>query len=123
MVIVWPMARLAGEFVHVGRPAGGFDGRYGHGVNFARVVLPFFRGRVFDVTLTESANFGGDGFLLLQEHAAGFEIADLGNHCTLHYSAAFVVFDVAHPPRFFEGDIFCKSLLLEVPNGIIIGIG
>lgn len=78
---------------------------------------------MFDVTLTESADFGGDGFLLLQEHTAGFEIANLGNHCTLHYCAAFVIFDVAHPPRFFEGDIFCEPLLLKVSNSIIIGIG
>lgn len=41
----------------------------------------------------------------------------------MHDGTAFVILDVAHPARLFEGDFLGKSLLLEIPNGVIIGVG
>ena len=76
-----------------------------------------------DVGFGEGADFGLDGFFLLEEHAAGFEVADLGDHGALHDGAAFVVFDVAHPDGLVEGDVFGEALLFEVADGVVVGVG
>ncbi len=61
-------------------------------------------------------------FLLLENHASGLEIADLGDHGTLHDGATLVVLDEAHPARFLERDLLGETLLLKVANGVIVGI-
>ena len=71
----------------------------------------------------EGADFGLDGLFLLKKHAAGFEVADLGDHGALHDGAAFIVFDVAHPDGLVEGDVFGEALLFEVANSVVVGIG
>ena len=76
-----------------------------------------------DVGFAEGANLGHDGFFLLEEHAARFEVADAGYHGALHDGAAFVVFDVAHPAGFFEGDFFGEALFFEVADGVVVGVG
>ena len=125
LVVVWAVAGLASELVHVWRPAGGFDGRDSHGIDCTRgaAVCPGFGGRVDDVRFGESADFGHDGFFLLEEHAAGFEVADFGDHGALHDGAAFVVFDVAHPTGFVERDVFGEALFFEVADGVVVGVG
>ena len=64
-----------------------------------------------------------NGFLLLEQHAPRFEVADPGYHGTLHDCTTLIIFDVAHPFRLLERDLLCKALLLKIPNGIIVGIG
>ncbi len=64
-----------------------------------------------------------DGLSLLEEHAAGFEVADFGEHAALHYGAAFVVFDVSHPTGFGEGDFFGEALFFEVADCVVVGVG
>lgn len=123
LVVIRPVARLASEFVHVGRPAGGFDCGDCHGVNLADAVFPFFGWGMDDVAFTECPDLGKDSFFLLKEHAASFEIADLGDHGALHNRAPFVVFNVAHPARFLECDFFGEALLFEVADGVIVGVG
>ncbi len=76
-----------------------------------------------DVAFAEGADLGQNGLFLLEEHPSGFEVADFGDHRTLHDGTAFVILDIAHPARLFEGDFLGKSLLLEIANGVIIGIG
>lgn len=75
------------------------------------------------VGFADGADFGVDGFFLFEQHASGFEIADPWHHRTLHYCAAFVVFDVAHPFWLLERDFFCKALLLKVSDSVIVGVG
>lgn len=122
LVVIGPVARLAGQLVHVGGPAGGFDGGDGHRIDFAGAVLPFFGRGVHDVAFGEGADFGLHGFFLLEQHAADFEIADARDHGALHDGAAFVVFDVAHPGGLVERDFFGESLLFEVADGVVVSV-
>ena len=41
----------------------------------------------------------------------------------MHYGAAFVVFDVAHPSRFVKRNFFGEALLFEVSDGIVVRVG
>lgn len=123
LVVVGPVARLAGQLVHVGGPARGLDGGDGHGVDRAGAILPFFGRGVHDVAFGEGANLGLHGFFLLEQHAADFEIADARDHGALHDGAAFVVFDVAHPGGLVERDFFGEALLFEVADGVVVGVG
>jgi len=123
LVVVWPVAGLSGQLVHVRGPAGGFDRGDGHGVDGAGAGFPLFGGGVHDVAFGEGADFGGDGFFLFEQHAADFEVADPGHHGALHDGAAFVVFDVAHPAGFLERDFFGEALLFEVTDGVVVGVG
>ena len=75
------------------------------------------------VRFGDGADLGVHAFLLLQQHPAGLEIADLGHHAALHDGAAFVVLDVAHPARFREGDLLGEALLLEVADRVVVGVG
>ena len=75
------------------------------------------------MAFAESADFGQDSLFLLQQHAPGFKIADLGDHGTLHYGATLVVLDVAHPLRFIERDLFGEALFFEVTDGVVVGVG
>ena len=122
LVVVGSMARLPGQLIHIWGPPGSFDGRHGHRIDFTWTVLPLLRRSVHDVALTKGTNLGSNSLLLLQEHAAGLKVSNLGHHGALHYGAALVVFDVAHPPWFLQGDLFRESLLLEVADGVIISI-
>lgn len=72
---------------------------------------------------TEGTDFGLHGLLLLGEHAAHLQITDLGEHGTLHERATLVILNVAHPDRFIECNLLGEALLLEVSNGIVIGVG
>ena len=123
LVVVGAVPGLTRQLIHVGGPAGGFDGRNGHGVDFAGAIFPFPWRWVHDVGFGEGADLGHDGFFLLEKHAAGFEVTDLGHHGALHDGTALVVFDVAHPAGFVEGNFLGKALFFEVPDGIVIGIG
>ncbi len=40
----------------------------------------------------------------------------------MHDRAAFVIFDIAHPARFLQSDIFGEALLFEVANGVVVGV-
>ena len=128
LVVVGPMAGLTREFVHVRGPAGGFDGGDGHWVDFTggstgwSCCCPGSGGRMHDVRFGKGADLGHDGFFLLEKHATGFEVADFGHHGALHDGAAFVVFDIAHPPRFVQRDVFGETLFFEVPDSVVIGI-
>ena len=84
---------------------------------------PFAGRGVDDVRLGKGADFGHDGFFLLEQHAAGFEVADARDHGALHDGAAFVVFDVAHPAGAVEGDFFGEALFFEVADGVVVGVG
>ena len=75
-----------------------------------------------DVTLTESADLRLDSLFLLQKHTTGFQVADFGDHGALHDGAAFVVLDIAHPPRLVERDFFCEALLFKVTYSVVIGV-
>lgn len=98
MVVVGSVARLAGQFVHVWGPAGSLDGRDAHWVDLIRPVSPLFGWGVYDMGLAKGAYLGCYRLFLLEEHSAGFEIADTGYHGALHDGSAFVVFDISHPP-------------------------
>lgn len=76
-----------------------------------------------DVGFGQRADFGHDAFFLFLEHARGFEVADFGQHGALHYGAALVVLDVAHPDGLFERDFFGEALLFEVADRVVIGVG
>lgn len=78
---------------------------------------------MYVVAFAKGANFGCHSFLLLQEHAPGLQIADPGDHGTLHDGAAFIIFDVAHPAWFLQCNLFCEALLFEIANGVVVGIG
>ena len=124
LVVIRAVSRLARQLVHIWRPAGLANGQDVHGVKFAGAgFLPFFGRGVHNVGFGEGSDFGVDGFFLLQEHAACFEVADAGHHGALHDGAAFVVFDVAHPAGFVEGDFFGEALLFEVADGVVVGVG
>ena len=126
LVVVGPVAGLARQLVHVWGPPGGLDGGDGQGVDGPRDdagLGPLPRRLVDDVGGGEGADLGLDGFLLLEEHAGGLQVADLGDQAALHDGAAFVVFDVAHPERLFEGDVFGEALLLEIADGVVVGVG
>ncbi len=123
LIVIRSVARLAGELIHVRRPARSLDGGDGHGLDLADAVLPLFRRIVDDVALAECADLGKNGFFLLEEHTTGFEIANLWDHGTLHNRAALIVLDVTHPARFLECDLFGETLLFEVADGVIIGVG
>ena len=124
MVVVGPVAGLARELVHVRRPAGLLDGGDAHGIDLAGTVgFPFFGRLVHDVALAERADFGVHGFLLFQQHAADFEVADLGQHGALHDGAAFVILDVAHPARFLQRNVLCEALLFEVADRVVVCVG
>ena len=69
------------------------------------------------------ANLGVHALFLLEQHPARLEVADLGHHAALHDGATFVIFDVAHPARFREGDLLCEALLLEVADRVVVGVG
>lgn len=97
LVVVGSMAWLAGQFVHVRGPAGSFDGRDRHWVNFVRPVSPLFWRRVHDVRLAKCAHLSCHRLFLLEEHPAGFEITNPGDHGALHDGSTFVVFNVSHP--------------------------
>lgn len=101
LVEVGAAAGFAGQGVHFRGPAGFLDGFDGEGVDGGEdAVLPL-RGRlVDDVGFAEDADLGLYGFLLLADHAAGFQVADLGEQRAQHQRAALVVFDVAHPGGF-----------------------
>lgn len=73
--------------------------------------------------LGDGADLSLNALFLLQEHAAAFEIAKAGQHGALHDGATLVIFDIAHPDRLLERDLLCKTLLLEIANSIIVGIG
>lgn len=66
LVVVGPVAGLAGELVHVGRPARGADGGDLERVNLAEAALPLPRRRVHVVRLGVGADLGLDAFLLLK---------------------------------------------------------
>ena len=59
---------------------------------------------------------------MLEQHSSYFEVADTGDHGTLHDGATLVVFDVAHPAGFLERDVFGEALLFEVADGVIVGV-
>ena len=73
--------------------------------------------------LGDGADLGVDALLLLEQHAAALEVADLGDHAALHDSAALVVLDVSHPTALLESDLLGEALLLEVANGVVVGVG
>lgn len=123
LIVVGSVARLAGELVHIRGPARSLYRRDVHGIDLADAGLPFFGRSVDDVALAECADLGENGFFLLEKHTASFEIADLGDHGALHDCAALIVFDVPHPTRFLECDLFGETLLLEVADGVIVGVG
>ena len=127
-VVVGAVAGLARKFVHGRGPAGFCDGKNGQRVDggdgFARFAIhPCARGLVHDVGFGVRTDFRHDGFLLFEEHAAGFQVAHAGDHGTLHDSAAFVVFDVAHPLLAWERDVFTETLFAEIANGVVVRIG
>lgn len=123
LVVVGPVAGLARELVHVGRPARRADRRDRERVDLAHAVLPLL-GRLVDlVALAEGADLGVHGFLLLQQHATHFEIPNAREHRTLHDGAAFVVLDITHPDLLVQGDLLGEALLFEITNGIVIGVG
>ena len=70
----------------------------------------------------EGPNFGGDCFFLLKQHSPNFEIANTWDHGALHYCSAFVVFDISHPYRFLEGNLFREALLLKIAYCIVVGV-
>ena len=122
------MARLARELVHVRGPAGGLDGRDGHGVDRRQwlaglEILPFFGWRVLDVAAREDADLGVRGLLLLGQHLGGGEVPHVRDHGALHDGAPFVVLDVAHPQRLVEADVLGEALLLEVADGVVVRVG
>jgi hypothetical protein len=123
-VVIRSVARRAGEFVHDGGPARVLDSRNGEGVDGFDSAAGPLRRRCMDlVGFANRPDLRIGAFFLFEEHAAGFEIADLGHHATLHDGAAFVVLDVAHPARLLECDLFGEALLLEVANGVVVGVG
>lgn len=123
LVVVGPVARLARQLVHVRRPAGGLDGGDAHWVDGPKVAGPPLLGRGVDyVGFAEGTDLSRDGFLLLEEHAAGFEVADARHHGALHDGAAFVILDVAHPAGLLESDFFGEALLFEVADGVVVGV-
>ena len=123
LVVVRTVARLSSQFVHIRRPAGCFDGRDRHGIDLAGAVLPLLGRCVHDVAFGKCADLGLHGFFLLEEHSADFQVSDARDHGALHDSAAFVVFDVAHPCGFLERDLFRETLLLEISDGVVIRVG
>jgi len=128
LVVIGAVPRLPRELVHVRRPAGVLDGGDGHRVDFREGAgpgggFPFLGRGVHDVGFGKGSDLGVDGFFLLQQHAAGLEVADLGHHGALHDGAAFVIFDVAHPPRLLERDLLGEALLFEVADRVIVGVG
>lgn len=46
-----------------------------------------------------------------------------GEACSLYERAVFKVFDEAHPDGPVKRDVFGESLLLEIPWGVVIGVG
>lgn len=123
LIVVRSVARLAGELIHVRRPARSLDRRDSHGIDLADAVLPLLRWSVDDVALAECADLGKNGFFLLEEHTTGFEIPNLRDHGTLHDCAAFIILDVPHPARFLKCDLFGETLLFEIADGVVIGVG
>ena len=63
-----------------------------------------------------------DALFLFEQQPTCFQISYLGQHATLHDSAAFVVLDIAHPLWFVECDVLGEALFLEVANRIIVRI-
>ena len=74
------------------------------------------------MTLTDSPNLCMYSGFLLEEESATFEISDFRQHGTLHYRTTFVVFNVPHPPSLVQGDLLCKSLLLEISYSVVVGV-
>ena len=123
-VVVGAVAGGAGEFVHDGGPAGVFDGKDGEGVDgFEFPLCPLGWWRMDLVALAYCHYFGVCAFFLLEQHSAGFEVADLWDHAALHNGAAFVVLDVAHPSRLFQCNFLGEALFLEVSNSVVVGVG
>ena len=123
-VVVGSVAGRAGEFVHDGGPARVFDGGDGEGVDgFDVAFCPLCGRRVDLVALADCSDLRVCALLLFQKHAPGLEVADLGHHAALHDCAAFVIFDVAHPARLFEGDFLGEALFLKVADGVVVGVG
>ena len=128
LVVVWPVTRLPCEFVHVGGPAGSLDGRNGHGVDWGQGLSgldigPLFGRLVLHVALGKSTYLGEDGFTLLDDHLARFQVADFRDHRTLHDGASLVVLDVAHPQVLVQRDVLREALLAEVADGVVVGVG
>lgn len=123
LVVVGSVTRLASELVHIWRPTGCFDRRDSHRIDLADAIFPLLGRSMDNVAFAERADLGQDGLFLLEEHASGFEVANLGDHGALHDCAAFVVFDVAHPAWFLERDFFGEALLFEVADGVVVGVG
>lgn len=123
LVVVGAVAGLSGELVHVRGPAGEFYRGDGHWIYSTDARFPFFGWWVDDVAFAERADLGENSFFLFEEHPSGFEVADFGDHSTLHDGTAFVILDIAHPARLLEGDFLGKSLLLKIPDGVIVGVG
>ena len=75
-----------------------------------------------DMRFAKGTDFGCHGLFLLEQHAPGFEVANPGYHGALHDGATFVIFDIAHPARFFECNFFGEALFLEVADGVIVSV-
>ena len=128
LIVIWPVTRLPCEFVHVGRPTGGLDGRDGHGINLEQGLsrlrnCPIFGRLVHEVTFGKSTYLGQDGFALLDNHLARFQVADVRHHSALHDGTSLVVFDVAHPEVLVERDVLREALLAEIADGVVVGVG
>ena len=76
-----------------------------------------------DVAFAQDTNFGLYGFLLLEQYTANFEIPYSREHRALHKYPSFIIFNISHPDRPSESDLFGNTLFLKVAGGIIVGVG
>ena len=60
---------------------------------------------------------------MLEQHPAYFEVSDPRDHGALHDCTSFIIFDVAHPARLLKCNVFGETLLLKVPNSVIVRVG
>ena len=74
------------------------------------------------MAFAEGTDLGMNGLLLFQKHASHLQVSNSGKHRALHDGSTLIILDVSHPDRLLECDFFCKTLLLEVSNRVIIGI-
>ena len=50
------------------------------------------------------------------------EVPNLGHHRTLHDRPTLIILDIPNPPLSIEADLLREALLLEVSDGIIVGV-
>ncbi len=81
-----------------------------------------FQSFVDHMRSTDAPNLGEHRLLLRCQHVLHLQILYSWQHAALHQRTTFVVLDVTHPDRSIETDLLRETLLLEVANGVVIGV-